>query len=84
MRKRQSKKIYQCRKIKTKKYLKRPSPPYSASECPNKIMKGNDGNMYISSSHLYGPFRWIRYSHSNTKRNTRQKYNKTYKHKTFT
>lgn len=62
MPKRKSKKIYNCRKLNTKKYLSRPSPPYSASECPSKIMKGNDGNKYISINSLYGPFKWIKYS----------------------
>ena len=32
-----------------KKYKNRKSPPYPANENCNKKMKGNDGNMYIST-----------------------------------
>lgn len=33
-----------------KKYKDRKSPPYPANENCNKKMKGNDGNMYISTA----------------------------------
>ena len=37
-----------CIKETSSKYLSRPSPPYSASKCPEgKVLKGNDGNKYI-------------------------------------
>jgi hypothetical protein len=62
MRKRTSKKEYKCKKMNTRKYLNRPSPPYPAAECPGKIMKGNDGNYYISQGSLFAPHRWIKYS----------------------
>ena len=35
-----------CIKLKTKKYRLRDSPPFSATDCPGKSMKGNDGGMY--------------------------------------
>ena len=74
MRRRTSKKIYKCHKLNTKKYLDRPSPPYHASECPNKIMKGNDGNKYISVASERGPFKWVKYSKKNhTKKNHTKK-----------
>jgi hypothetical protein len=71
MPKRKSKKIYQCVKLNTKKYISRSSPPYSARECPNKIMKGNDGKKYISLSSELGIFRWIPYSDELIKREKR-------------
>jgi hypothetical protein len=45
--KRISKKVYNCVKQTTSKYTKRPSPPYPAKECPDKIKEGNDGKKYI-------------------------------------
>jgi glutamate synthase domain-containing protein 1 len=46
-----------CNKQTSKKYINRPSPPYSAADCKNLKMVGNDNNIYISSSstktHVY-------------------------------
>jgi hypothetical protein len=63
MRKRTSKKVYHCVKQTSKKYTNRPSPPYSAADCPNKIKTGNDGKKYISiPSYETGIFKWMLYS----------------------
>ena len=63
MRKRMSKKVYKCIKENTKKYTSRPSPPYPAQECPNKILPGNDGKLYISLSSLEtGIYKWHIYT----------------------
>lgn len=52
-----------CTKLNTKKYTTRSSPPYSAAACPNEIMKGNDGNDYMSlSTYKTNVFRWYPYS----------------------
>jgi len=52
-----------CIKKSTSKYMSRPSPPYSASECSEgDIKKGNDGGMYVVKKG-----RWVRAS-NNTKR----------------
>jgi hypothetical protein len=40
------------------KYLKRPSPPYPAQENCYKELKGNDGNMYISSPDKNNICKW--------------------------
>lgn len=47
-----------CRKITDSKYSERPSPPYHANECKNKIMKGNDKKSYISKPNKNGIFKW--------------------------
>ena len=62
MRKRTSKKIYKCVEQTTSKYTNRPSPPYPARECPNKIMNGNDGRKYISLGDYTGVYKWLVYS----------------------
>lgn len=68
MRRRYSKRVYHCVRQTTKKYTQRKSPPYPAQECPNKKMKGNDGNMYISHmANETGIYRWI--STINTRKN---------------
>lgn len=47
-----------CIKKTTSKYLSRPSPPYSASECvEGDVKKGNDGGMYIVKKG-----RWVKHS----------------------
>lgn len=52
-----------CKKINTKKYISRTSPPYSAADCPNKKLKGNDGKYYISlPTYNTGIYRWYLYS----------------------
>ena len=63
MRKRFSKKIYNCVELETKKYKERASPPYHARECPNKIKKGNDNRLWISlRSFNTGIYKWQLYS----------------------
>jgi hypothetical protein len=49
-----------CTKLKTKKYRLRGSPPYSATDCPGKIMKGNDGGKYTSKADKNGTYKWIK------------------------
>lgn len=51
-----------CSKQTTKKYTTRKSPPYSAANCQNKKMKGNDGNIYISLAAGSGIYKWYPYS----------------------
>ena len=41
--------IKTCTPQTTKKYIKRPSPPYPANACHEEIMMGNDGRMYKST-----------------------------------
>lgn len=41
-----------------KKYKTRKSPPYPANENCGKIMKGNDGNMYISKPNKNNVCSW--------------------------
>ena len=59
MKKRTSKKVYQCVEQTKSKYTERPSPPYPAKECPNKILVGNDGKKYISLGDDRGIFKWF-------------------------
>lgn len=47
-----------CIKLKDKKYLDRPSPPYHANDCKNKILEGNDGNEYFSRADKNGIYKW--------------------------
>jgi selenocysteine-specific translation elongation factor len=49
-----------CVKQDDKKYAERPSPPYPANECRDKIMKGNNGEMYISKPMSNGVYRWVK------------------------
>ena len=49
-----------CTKLKTKKYRLRGSPPYSATDCPGKTMKGNDGGKYTSKADKNGTYKWIK------------------------
>ena len=53
-----------CIKLKTKKYRLRDSPPFSATDCPGKTMKGNDGDMYASKADKNGIYKWIKASHA--------------------
>ena len=62
MKKRTSKKVYKCVEQTTSKYTNRPSPPYPARECPNKIIVGNDGRKYISLGDDRGIYKWIVHS----------------------
>jgi len=52
-----------------KKYDSRPSPSWSANDTPGEIHKGNDGNMWISTSVASGKYyRWKRTSKSPAKK----------------
>lgn len=46
------------RKKHKKKYQDRPSPPYSANDCPDQTLKGNDGKMYKSIKTEKGYYVW--------------------------
>ena len=48
------------------KYLKRPSPPVSAQDHPNKLMKGNDENEYVSKPNKNGIYKWHKIVWKNT------------------
>jgi hypothetical protein len=47
-----------CVKQTQKKYLERPSPPYSAADCCGMVIAGNDGKMYISVPNAKGVCAW--------------------------
>lgn len=47
-------------KLATKKYSKRPSPPFPANDFCGKKKKGNDGKMYISKPNKNGVCRWVK------------------------
>lgn len=47
-----------CKKLTDEKYKKRPSPPYHANDCKDKIMNGNDQSQYISREDLNGIYHW--------------------------
>jgi len=47
-----------CKKMTTKRYAKRDSPPYPATPCCGKEMTGNDGQQYVSKRASDGSCRW--------------------------
>lgn len=47
-----------CIKQTQKKYLERPSPPYSATDCPGMTIPGNDGKLYVSVANAKGVYAW--------------------------
>jgi len=47
-----------CVKQTQKKYLERPSPPYSAADCCGMTMQGNDGKLYTSVANAKGVCAW--------------------------
>ena len=47
-----------CVKQTQKKYLERPSPPYSAADCCGMTLEGNDGKSYISVANAKGVCAW--------------------------
>ena len=49
------------RQLTQKKYRERPSPPYSASDCPGKVLEGNDGRLYESRPNVKGVYAWRLY-----------------------
>ena len=55
-----TKKPKDCTRQTTAKYNSstRKSPPYPANKCHNKIMIGNDGNMYASKPNVNGIYTW--------------------------
>jgi DNA ligase-1 len=58
-----------CKEQKTSKYVSRPSPPYSGSDCKEGTIKtGNDGNDYIVKNK-----RWVRYSGGVSRKKTSRK-----------
>ena len=66
------KKRSSCRKrISTKRYTERPSPPCAAkmSTCRGLTRKGNDGNLWVSHRSENGQYRWVK-KQSTTKRCT--------------
>ena len=48
-----------CVKLTDKKYKGRPSPPFHANACKNKILEGNDGKNYISRQDKNGVYKWF-------------------------
>ena len=69
MRRRTSKKVYQCVRQTSKNTQIVLPPPYPAHECPNKKMKGDNGKMYISLDSEFGvSYRWYPYSKELMKR----------------
>ena len=60
-----------CIKLKTKKYRLRGSPPYSATDCPDKTMKGNDGGTYASKADKNGVYKWIKTTAKTAKMTTK-------------
>jgi uncharacterized protein YjbI with pentapeptide repeats len=47
-----------CVKQTQKKYLDRPSPPYSAADCCGMTLPGNDGKLYTSVANAKGICAW--------------------------
>jgi len=47
-----------CVKQTQKKYLDRPSPPYSAADCCGMTLAGNDGKLYTSVANAKGICAW--------------------------
>jgi len=70
--------MIKCIELKTKKYRLRGSPPYSAMDCPDNTMKGNDGRTYASKPDKNGIYKWV-HSEKGTEKNSRNKTLKTLK-----
>jgi hypothetical protein len=51
---------HECKKLTDEKYKNRPSPPYHANDCKDKIMKGNDKKDYISKEDKNGVYHWVK------------------------
>ena len=49
-----------CVKLDTKKYKTRDSPPYSAMDCKDAKLIGNDGKQYISKVDKNGIYKWVK------------------------
>ena len=65
------------------KYLKRPSPPVSAQDHPNKLMKGNDENEYISKPNKNGIYKWHKIVWKNTAEEYYMQFPENYLNKKF-
>ena len=48
-----------CVKQTDSKYLSRPSPPYHANDCKDKVLKGNDNKLYLSKRMNNNSYRWV-------------------------
>ena len=57
-RKASSKKASGCVKLSTKKYAKRPGPPFPANQCCDREKMGNDGIFYRSVMNRKGICSW--------------------------
>jgi hypothetical protein len=55
-----------CKILTEQKYKTRPSPPYHADNCRDKIMKGNNGKQFISRPDKNGSYKWYPISHGKT------------------
>lgn len=66
-----------CNQRTEKKYRDRPSPPYSAQECPGMIKRGNNGKLFISKANVKGIYQWKPYQgedpHKTSRRTSRKK-----------
>ena len=47
-----------CVRLNDKKYMERPSPAYSAADCPGLSLLGNNGKMYVSVANKNGIYTW--------------------------
>ncbi len=65
------------------KYLKRPSPPVSAQDNPNKLMKGNDENEYVSKPNKNGIYKWHKIIWKNTAEEYYMQFPENYLNKKF-
>jgi hypothetical protein len=57
----------ECKKMTTKKYTNRTSPPFPANKCKGKTKAGNDGIMYESVSDKKGIHKWVKAVHKSRK-----------------
>jgi hypothetical protein len=55
----------------TSKYTKRGSPPYPAMDCKNRVMLGNDENVYKSKPDKNGTYKWIKTANGSIKSRSR-------------
>jgi hypothetical protein len=48
-----------CTIVLSKKYQRRPSPPYHAGDCKGTVKKGKDGT-YVSKADTRGVYKWVK------------------------
>ena len=48
-----------CTIVLSKKYQRRPSPPYHAGDCKGTVKKGKDGT-YVSKADARGVYKWVK------------------------